>query len=524
MDTSPAWATPTSFTLGVDHMPRPRRLNRSRAAIFAGTTVFGTLTACAGTPTAPPTADERTTTRTVEVRLENGERTIIVDGTEVDGIAPGDIVMMPDGTPDIEALMRTIASGTDGDEDRPMLGISMASSEGGVAIVAVMPGSPANAAGLRAGDVILAAGEGTDSREMMDAVDTDSLPALIATRRPGDAMTFAVRRGEGTMIKTVRLADWDPSVMGDAESDADDGDAPMEIGEMIRSLVGDRVGSERGAIMLEVDARDSRRAPGRGPGGHRLADRTSDRGRVRGADVSMDVEVFRDVDWRDHDEDDHRDHDDHDDHEHHHDWDGHREIDDVEDVFEMVGEMVEGFMHEAMGELQQRFHDFEREAQSWAEGMDERFHHIAEEADHRFEEIVRGTEERIDGMRREIEMHLRERDLERREAAMRFQERLAESGRQIEETFKRMDERNRMLEQRVQRLEMAIRRMQGGEPDRGDDANHGRRSASSSGSETTAIATIAVETDSARAGRRTTRAVANRRGPCPFVHARGEVG
>ena len=97
-------------------------------------------------------------------------------------------------------------------------------------------------------------------------------------------------------------------------------------------------------------------------------------GEFEGADVSMDVEVFRDVDWQDHDEDDHRDHDDHDDHEHHHDWDGHREIDDVEDVFEMVGEMVEGFMHEAMGELQQRFHDFEQ-AQSWAEGMDERSPH-----------------------------------------------------------------------------------------------------------------------------------------------------
>ena len=173
MDTSPAWATPTSFHPGVDHA------SSSSPQSFPGRHLRGhdgvrTLTACAGTP-APPVADERTTTRTVEVRLENGERTIIVDGTEVDGIAPGDIVMMPDGTPDIEALMRTIASGTDGDEDRPMLGISMASSEGGVAIVAVMPGSPANAAGLGRATSFSRPARGR-IREMRE-IDTDSLPA-----------------------------------------------------------------------------------------------------------------------------------------------------------------------------------------------------------------------------------------------------------------------------------------------------------------------------------------------------------
>lgn len=460
-------------------MPRPRRFNRPQAAIFASTTLFSTLVACAGTPTEPPVADERTTTRTVEVRLENGEQTIIVDGSEIDGIAPGAIVVMPDGTPNIEALMRAIASETDDRDDRPMLGISMASSEDGVAIVTVMPGSPAMAAGLQAGDVILAAADGTDAGEM-EAVDTDSLPALISTRNPGDAMTLKVLRGDETMMKTVRLATWDPSVMEDVESDAPDADGPMEIGEMIRSLVGERLGSEPRQIIVGVDAHGAEPARDIDPEAIASLIERLIAGEFEDADVSMDIEVFRDVDWREHDEDDHderhHDWDEHRDHdERHHDWDEHREIDDVEDVFEMVGEMVEGFMHEAMGELQERFHDFEREAQSWAEGMDERFHHITEEANHRFEEIARVTEERIDGMRREIEMHLRERDLERREAAMQFQERLAESGRQIEEAFNRMNERNRMLEQRIQRLEMAIRRMQGGDLDRGDAPPRSRR-------------------------------------------------
>lgn len=69
---------------------------------------------------------------------------------------------------------------------------------GGAEIVEVVPGSPAFRAGLRAGDVVLAA-DGRDIRSH------DELPALVAERSPGDRLTLRVRRDGRPLTVTVTL-------------------------------------------------------------------------------------------------------------------------------------------------------------------------------------------------------------------------------------------------------------------------------------------------------------------------------
>lgn len=69
---------------------------------------------------------------------------------------------------------------------------------GGARIVEVVPGSPASRAGLRVGDVVLAAG-GRDIRSYGE------LPALVAERSPAETLTLRVRRGGRTLTVAVTL-------------------------------------------------------------------------------------------------------------------------------------------------------------------------------------------------------------------------------------------------------------------------------------------------------------------------------
>ena len=81
------------------------------------------------------------------------------------------------------------------------LGISGQAAGGdaaGVVVVEVLPGSPAQEAGLLAGDVIVS----LDSEPMKDIAE---LAAAIKLRRPGEAVVMTIRRGDGVYVATAVL-------------------------------------------------------------------------------------------------------------------------------------------------------------------------------------------------------------------------------------------------------------------------------------------------------------------------------
>jgi putative serine protease PepD len=73
-----------------------------------------------------------------------------------------------------------------------------ADDRAGMFVVAVTPGGPAQAAGLRAGDVVTA----IDGKQIGDA---DQLEVLSVTRTPGERVRLTYRRGEATADATVVL-------------------------------------------------------------------------------------------------------------------------------------------------------------------------------------------------------------------------------------------------------------------------------------------------------------------------------
>ena len=81
------------------------------------------------------------------------------------------------------------------------LGISGQAADGevaGVAVVEVLSGSPAQRAGLLAGDVIVS----LDSEPMKDIAE---LAAAIKLRRPGEAVELTIRRGDDVYVATAVL-------------------------------------------------------------------------------------------------------------------------------------------------------------------------------------------------------------------------------------------------------------------------------------------------------------------------------
>jgi putative serine protease PepD len=92
----------------------------------------------------------------------------------------------------------TVISG--GKVQHAYLGIRVgdSASGGGAEVTTVVDGSPANKAGVKAGDVITAIdGDGVTS--------ADDLTANIGARKPGDAVTLTVTRADKTLKLTVTL-------------------------------------------------------------------------------------------------------------------------------------------------------------------------------------------------------------------------------------------------------------------------------------------------------------------------------
>ncbi len=82
---------------------------------------------------------------------------------------------------------------------RAFLGIEMEEGERGVTVAGVVADSPAGAAGLEAGDLIVE----IDGREVFRA---EEIARLVGTRRPGDALSITVERDGRTLTLSATLA------------------------------------------------------------------------------------------------------------------------------------------------------------------------------------------------------------------------------------------------------------------------------------------------------------------------------
>ncbi|MEX2212294.1 MAG: trypsin-like peptidase domain-containing protein [Gaiellaceae bacterium] len=85
-----------------------------------------------------------------------------------------------------------------GEVEHPFLGVQIADDEAGARIAEVVPGSPADDAGLRTGDVVTEAGG--------NAVESaDDLRQAVADREPGDSLELTFERDGDTRTLTVEL-------------------------------------------------------------------------------------------------------------------------------------------------------------------------------------------------------------------------------------------------------------------------------------------------------------------------------
>ena len=92
----------------------------------------------------------------------------------------------------------TAALIADGEVRHPYLGVSLEDGDGGARIAQVRPGTPAERAGLRPGDVVTAAAGAT-------VADADDLRRAIEARRRDDRLRLTVEREGGRRTLTVTL-------------------------------------------------------------------------------------------------------------------------------------------------------------------------------------------------------------------------------------------------------------------------------------------------------------------------------
>lgn len=94
----------------------------------------------------------------------------------------------------LERIARGEADESTAADERGYLGVELSAGQGGLVVKTIVPGSPAESTELRAGDVLLAAGN-----RPLAAIK--AWEAYLATKRPGDMIRLTVKRGE----KTLRL-------------------------------------------------------------------------------------------------------------------------------------------------------------------------------------------------------------------------------------------------------------------------------------------------------------------------------
>ena len=439
-------------------------LRRVRTPLIAAALLAGvpTVLALDAEPTPPET---RSHSRTVEVRVENDDMTVIVDGKrvpadrlrrepdrivvldeqgrpmedvriavpgmaarpmQIPGLhAPGlhrqppaernvMVFVGPEGTPQVV--------GGDADVDlqwtpagppRAMLGIRMENDPKGVRVTEVLPGTPAARAGLQPGDIILTGDGGV--------LTTERLAEKLRGFKPGQTVGMGVLRGDRKLDLRVELAAWNPDLLGPS--------GRMEAREIELDL---HVGGEG-------DGGDDMVFGGDLPAELRELIAQAMRGIGDGFDGEMEIRIEVDDDDHGHDDDDHHGADDH-----------HRPHD---------PHFGAGFPGDLMDAVMPHLEEMHREFESrWPE--------IERELDHRLDDFARNWERRAESFARDIESQFRSmhEDGERfgrgvEDALRRRAEEGEQFARRIGEALRRSEEQRRVLEERVSRLEAMIERL-----------------------------------------------------------------
>lgn len=419
-------------------------LRRVRTPLIAVTLLAGVPSVLAlPTETTPPETQVRS--RTVEVSIENGDMTVVVDGERIpaDRLRKephGIVVLDAHGHPmeDVTIAVPGMAAkpmhipglhgngqaegnvmvfvGPDGEVQRldgglkdikwnaapprAMLGIRMENAEKGVRVVDVLPGTPAAKAGLRTGDIILTSEKGI--------LTTERLAEKLQSFKPGQTVGMWILRGDEKVELKVELVAWNPDLLGSPMEIEDDDlefefgdDLPMEIRGLIQRLLENGDGDGDMEIRIEVEHEED--------GGH-------------------------------------------DGHDHHGEFEFHG------DLHDHVMDALIPHLKAMHGEFEGRWPEIERELEARMESFSREWERHAENFAHEVESQFRSMHENGERFGRGVEEAMRRRAEEGEQFARR-----------IGEALRRSEEQRRMLEERVARLEAMLERLTrdaGGRPPR----------------------------------------------------------
>jgi len=132
------------------------------------------------------------------------------------------------------------AGGDEQAQGRPMIGVLLEDKDGAPVVQAVIAGGPAEAAGLKAGDVLVSVGDRFTG-------DLETLRSALAGLAIGDSVYVGVNRDGGTMLMTLTLADSETLDLPDGPEDLE-----IEDEEIVEEEIADDNEWAEEEIELEI--------------------------------------------------------------------------------------------------------------------------------------------------------------------------------------------------------------------------------------------------------------------------------